>query len=514
MPLSRKRSLGSKSNLKNAFLFFLAASLLTVALPESSAASKQPPKKPEQTYVQQIMAEKNEEPLDAENIYKIVPPKKPLLSSTQFKVIDDFNTGELKSRLGAAWVVDKDQEKKIRLALKKEDARGFQSGASLLVRVNLKRNDQATFRTSLEKLDISAAHYLVLKCKSQASTPFTGRLRVALTDWAGKTVEQDITDACLETESWGEAILPISIFTGVDLNQLSSLSFTIQASDRNLAGKLGLDEVAFFGYPEVGFESVEDNLVGFPRVVMDAPRRAELLATKNDQELLLKIAQDTWKYFSNIADKRTHLVTDHIKVGDFPLAAAYTSPTNIAMDLMATVAARELGIITPGEAEQRVQNVLRTLKKLQTWKGFFFNFYETTQLNVSRQFVSSVDNGWLAIALVVVRQAFPGEIAKEATALLDRFHFQEFLDPDNNHLAIGYDLNRQSLTPYHYGMLVTEARAMSLYGIGKGDLPEEHWWYLFRTAPEAWEWQTQKPQGKMVDRGKVNYFQGYYCNCY
>jgi hypothetical protein len=110
----------------------------------------------------------------------------------------------------------------------------------------------------------------------------------------------------------------------------------------------------------------------------------------------------------------------------------------------------------------------------------------------------------------VIRQAFPGEIAREATAFLDQFHFQEFLDPDTNQLVLGYDLDRQSLTPYHYGMLVTEARALSLYGIGKGDLPREHWWYLYRTAPDAWEWQTQKPQGKMAEHDKVNYFQGYY----
>ena len=94
--------------------------------------------------------------------------------------------------------------------------------------------------------------------------------------------------------------------------------------------------------------------------------------------------------------------------------------------------------------------------------------------------------------------------------LQDRFRFQEFLDPDTHHLAIGYDADRQRFTPYHYGMLATEARAMSLYAIGKGDLPEEHWWYLYRTAPEAWEWQTQKPQGKMVEHDKVSYFQGYY----
>lgn len=481
-----------------------------VAIPDGHASQKNPKKKSNERYIQQIGPATGEMPLDIGNVYGLVPSNKPLRVSTQFKMVDDFGSGQLKNSLGGVWSVDEGQEKKVRIDLKKEDARGLRSGASLWARVNLKKKEKATFRTSLEKIDVSAAHYLVLKCKTDLSAPFKGLLRVALTDWAGRTVERDISDVCLEEKEWGEAILPMNVFMGVDLDQLKSLSFSAFARDRNMAGKIGLDEIAFFGYPDVGFESVEDNFVGFPRTVLDEPRRKELLKTKSDKELLLKIARDTWKYFENATDKKNHLVSDHFKVGDFPLAAAYTSPTNIALDLMGTVAARELQIITPEAAAKRVQNNLRTLQKLDTWKGFFFNFYETTRLGESRRFASSLDNGWLAIALVVVRQAFPGEIAQEATKILERFHFQEFLDPDTNHLALGYDVDRQGPTPYHYGMLVTEARAMSLYGIGKGDLPEEHWWYLYRTAPEAWEWQTQIPRGKMVERGKVSYFQGYY----
>ena len=111
---------------------------------------------------------------------------------------------------------------------------------------------------------------------------------------------------------------------------------------------------------------------------------------------------------------------------------------------------------------------------------------------------------------MVVRQAFPGQIARDATVILNTFDFEEFLDPDSNHLAIGYDLERQGLTPYHYGMLVTEARAMSLYAIGKGDVSKEHWWSLNRTGPKSWDWQSQKPNGKMVERDGITYFQGYY----
>jgi hypothetical protein len=511
MTFLKRRFSGLKRNLKTASLFFNATLILCAITPGVFAASPKPEKESSEIYVQQIgPSGGKEEELDIGNVYKNIPPNKSLRTVTQFKVIDDFNSGELKNLLGGGWFVNEGEEKKIRLDLKKEDGRGVRSGSSLWARYNLRDKDQTAFRTSLEKLDISAARYLVFKCKVSSAKSFEGRIRVSLSDWAGRTVEKDVTESCLESANWNEAILPLSTFAGVDFDQLDSLSFKVLARAGNMAGKIGLDEVAFYGRHEVGFESIEDNLVGFPKTVLDESRRKELLGTRKDKKFLLGIAKDTWRYFENARDKKTHLVVDHLKTGDFPLAAAYTSPTNIAMDLMGTVAAREMEIITPQEAEKSVQSVLRSVKKMKTWKGFFYNYYETTQLGVSRQFISSIDNGWLAIALVVVRQAFQGEIAKDATEILDKFHFQEFLDPENNHLVIGYDIERQSFTPYHYGMLATEARAMSLYGIGKGDLPKEQWWYLYRTAPDAWEWQTQKPQGKMVEHDRVSYFQGYY----
>jgi hypothetical protein len=506
----RGRSSGLKNSLRSVFFVFSILFLMTGAENAGFASAKEAPQKDPESHVQQIGPAGREAVLDVGKIYNSLSPNKPLRTSTQFKVIDDFNAPKLKNSLGGAWIVEKDQEKKVRLDLKREDARRTSFGSSLWARFNLKKKEKTTFKTSLERLDMSAANYLVLKCKIQTAEPFKGRIRIALADWAGKTVEKDITDACVATEGWNDVLLPIAAFMGVDLDQLGFLSFSVFARENNLAGKVGLDEIAFWGRPEVGFESVVDNFVGFPQAVLNEPRRSELLATRNEREFLLKIAQDTWRYFENATDKRNHLVSDHLKVGDFPLAAAYTSPTNIAMDLMGTVAARELGILSSGQAARRAQSLLKTLKKLKKWKGFFFNFYETTRLNVSRQFVSSVDSGWLAVSLVVVRRAFPGEIAAEATALLDGFHFQEFMDPETNQLRVGYDVEQERATPYHYGMLVTEARTTVLYAIGKGDLPEESWWYLYRTAPEEWEWQNQKPQGKTVERDKVSYFQGYY----
>lgn len=504
-------------------LFFFLWSAVFPPFPNSFAAARNPkkdppagaavsPKKKQPIYHPWIGPSGEEPLLDRSRLYDVVPSHKPLVSSTQFKVVDDFNSTEFKNRFNLAWFVEGNKKSNIKLEKSEEDARGLHRGHSLAVAFDLQKQEAFTLVSPLARLDMSAAHFLALKCRVEPAgkTSFNGRIQMALTDWTGKTVTRDVTGACLERKTWNDMILPTEIFRGIDFNQLDHLSITVRASNQRVLGKLGLDEITFFGHPEVGFESTEDNLKGFPKVVFDTRRRDELFKTANDTRMLTKVAQDTWSYFEKAVNRDSDLIVDHLKTGDSPMAAMYTSPTNIAMDLMGTVAASELGFISKEAATQRVAKILASLQKLKRWKGFFFNFYETTRLNVTANFISSVDNGWLAIALVVVRQAFPGNIAREATLLLDQMHFQEFLDSENNHLSLGYDLDRNSLAPYHYGMLVTEARAMSLLGIGKGDLPRQHWWYLYRTAPAVWEWQTQKPKGKMVEREGVSYFQGYY----
>jgi hypothetical protein len=50
-------------------------------------------------------------------------------------------------------------------------------------------------------------------------------------------------------------------------------------------------------------------------------------------------------------------------------------------------------------------------------------------------------------------------------------------------------------SPYDYGVLYTEARLGSLIAIGKGDVPEAHWFSMARTYPPACRGQTGSPTG-------------------
>lgn len=498
---SNKRSLERKYRLKKSRSFFcinfLVFCLCIIPPPGISFAKRIP-----------SIDIEEEEVLE---VYETVFPSKALSTSPQFKVIDDFNSADLKNRLGGVWHLKGKSEGKIRLTNEKQDSRNKKRGHSLKISFDILKNKKFSFQSSLEKLDISKAKYLAMKCKVESPNQpiFKGRIRVSIEDWKNKKVIRDITEACRETKEWNDVILPLSFFKGIDFDQLKNIKFSVLSRNQSTEGELWLDEIAFFGLNEVAFESHRDNFVGFPKTILALDRTKRLKSIKNDRVFLRKIAQDTWAYFKNAADKDTHLVSDNIRLGDAPLAANYTSITNIAMDLMGTVAAKELGFISEEDAEERVGRILKTLQKMDRWNGFFYNFYNTTKLNITRDFISAVDSGWLAVALVVVRQTF-GKYYKQATNLLDDFDFEKFLDFENNQLAIGIEPSKNELTPFHYGLIMSEARATSFYAIGKGDIDKEHWWYIYRTAPESWRWQEQEPKGEWTEHDGIPVFQGYY----
>ena len=133
---------------------------------------------------------------------------------------------------------------------------------------------------------------------------------------------------------------------------------------------------------------------------------------------LERYAADTWASLDAMTDETTGLPSDNIG-GDLTAPAAYTSPTNIGGYLWSTVTARDLGIISEDDARERMATTLTTLETLErnTASGMFYNWYDpatgaklTTwpdSGDVVHPFLSTVDNGWLAAGLRIVREAEP-----------------------------------------------------------------------------------------------------------
>ena len=219
-------------------------------------------------------------------------------------------------------------------------------------------------------------------------------------------------------------------------------------------------------------------------------RRAAL--PPGDAAYLREIARKTWAYFDAFAGAEDNfLPPDNIQISpvtDTVVVAHRTSPTNIGLGLLATLAAHDLEIIDGSELVRRIGDTLTTVEQLEKFNGHLLNWYDTLTLEpLQPAYVSTVDSGNLAGALLTlslgVRELAP-ELAARAEALFDAMNFSFLFDPGRQLFAIGYRLadadNVGRLDLACYDLLASEARLASFLAIAKGDVPELHWFRLGR----------------------------------
>jgi len=261
----------------------------------------------------------------------------------------------------------------------------------------------------------------------------------------------------------------------------------------------------------------------------------------------LALAEDTWRSFTAMVAPETGLPADNID-GDLDPASRsrYTSPTNIGSYLWSAIVAEELGIIDRRELVRRTRETLDSVGELARHpaSGQFYNWYDPATLellhtwpvdgSVVHPFASSVDNAWMAAALMVVRNAVP-EVRSQAQELLAPMDFAFYYDPvgrgpdvpaglmrggfwdspppgcslPGNYTGTGPDV---FYTCHTYGSFASETRMISYVAISLGQVPPAHYFAPWRTFPDTcdWSWQEQKPVGEFVDYLGVPVFEGHY----
>jgi cyclic beta-1,2-glucan synthetase len=139
------------------------------------------------------------------------------------------------------------------------------------------------------------------------------------------------------------------------------------------------------------------------------PRLARPIAALSHmqaQELRL-IARRTWRYFETfVTAEDNFLPPDNFQEIPRPVIASRTSPTNIGLYLLSTVAAHDMGWIGQRAALQRLLDTLQTIRRMPRYRGHLYNWHDTRDLRVlDPAYVSSVDSGNLAGHLIAVAQA-------------------------------------------------------------------------------------------------------------
>ncbi len=155
------------------------------------------------------------------------------------------------------------------------------------------------------------------------------------------------------------------------------------------------------------------------RFLVKPPPQRELRLSPNDRVTARRYALLHWRFFEQFVTDATHgLAPDNFQETPEPVVAARTSPTNIGLQLLSIVTARDLGFITTPGMIERLEEVFRSLQRMRRHRGHFFNWYDLTDLHVLEPgYVSTVDSGNLAGHLLALKQAClePADEASPAT---------------------------------------------------------------------------------------------------
>ena len=127
----------------------------------------------------------------------------------------------------------------------------------------------------------------------------------------------------------------------------------------------------------------------------------------HEHTLLRRTARRTWRYFETfVTEADGWLPPDNFQEGDEAVRLARrTSPTNVGMAMLSTLAAHDLGYVTTDVLVRRLGATLTTLESLERYRGHFLNWYDTaTRAPLHPRYVSTVDSGNLAASLIALAQ--------------------------------------------------------------------------------------------------------------
>lgn len=111
--------------------------------------------------------------------------------------------------------------------------------------------------------------------------------------------------------------------------------------------------------------------------------------------LLHETARRMWRFFRTFATKENNwLCPDNYQVSKDARVTAKTSPTNIGLQLLSILTARDFGFETLSSFLDQTENVLYTVNVLPKWKGHLYNWYDIRTLGVLEpRYISTVDSG-------------------------------------------------------------------------------------------------------------------------
>lgn len=220
-------------------------------------------------------------------------------------------------------------------------------------------------------------------------------------------------------------------------------------------------------------------------------KRKEL--SPSERETLLSYVSAMWKYFDELCNEENNfLPPDNIQLAPVRAQAHRTSPTDIGMMLVSFLAARDFGFITSQELYLRLSLSLKSIEKLEKYKGNLLNWYSTEDLlPLNPVFVSSVDSGNFLCCLTVLKEGlkeYAGECAPlveiiaRVLKIIKETDLSVLYSRKRGLFYTGINPETEEKSTSYYDLYMSEARLTSYFAIAHRQIPKNHWGNLGRIA--------------------------------
>lgn len=149
------------------------------------------------------------------------------------------------------------------------------------------------------------------------------------------------------------------------------------------------------------------------------------LLREEDKELLLETARRTWQFFKVLSTKENNwLCPDNYQVSQVEKLSDKTSPTNIGLQFLSILSARDFGFETLSSTVENTEHLMDTVQKLIKWNGHLYNWYQTKTLDVlNPAYISTVDSGNFVGHLIALKN---GLIEQINQPVLTKYLIKEF----------------------------------------------------------------------------------------
>ena len=277
---------------------------------------------------------------------------------------------------------------------------------------------------------------------------------------------------------------------------VSMTALAIIVVRRQLAAGLALESLLFVAFTVLLLTVLWLLAPRIMTAISRSPTRERQPLTGEARATAERYAARHWHFFETFVTAETHwLAPDNFQAEPEPVVAMRTSPTNIGLQLLATVSARDLGLIDADDMTARLERTFATLARLRRYRGHFYNWYDLNTLDLLEpHYVSTVDSGNLAGHLIALRQAclhaaaLLPTLCTRLTAIADAAYtyvaemdFGLLYEPGRKLFTIGYHPGSFTPDDSYYDLLASEARLASFIAIARNEVPLEHWFRLSRS---------------------------------